>query len=173
MTGWRLSAGASVVCVLMLSAISGCADLSPEVVAARAKFVLSASPGEQRGIAWIRKDLNEGTIEDPADIIVRGRIYAGDVPPWETGEAAFILTDITGHDGDDKHDPYSCPYCSEKIEDHIAMVRFQGDDGVLQVDTRELFGVSEKQVVVIRGKGTIGDDNMLEIDADGIYIEPR
>ena len=94
--------------LLLLSAMAGCQKpLDPEVVAARTKFVLASSPGESRGISWIRKDLVEGTSEDPADVIVLGRINAGEMPPWESGQAAFIVTDVTGHEGEHDHDPHN------------------------------------------------------------------
>ena len=106
-----------------------------------------------------------------ADVVIRGRIHAGDLPPWENGKAAFVLTDATGHEGeDDDHDPHTCPFCSRNINDYLAKVTFEQDGNIVDIDSRDLFKVAEKQLVIIKGQARIDTDDLLSVTADGIYV---
>lgn len=110
----------------------------------------------------------KGSIEE---FVLLGRINAGDAPPWERGKAAFLLTDATGSHGDPDHNPFECPFCSRNIQDFTARVEFRDESGELvPVDSRELFDVSEDQVVLVRGTGSIDASDMLIVRATGIFV---
>ena len=159
--------------LLLLSAcVTGCGESAdPEVLAVREKFVLKDKPQQTTSIKRIRKSLQEDGASDEIDAIILVRIAAGDLPPWETGKAAFIVTDATGHEGEKDHDPHTCPYCSRKINDYLAKVRFYDEQGeVTDIDARELFDVKEKQLVIITGKASIDEEDLLAVSADGIYV---
>lgn len=103
---------------------------------------------------------------------VEGKIYAGkENEPWEPGKAAFFLTYFGGHDGENGHDPFECPSCASSIEDYRAFITFSDADGTANVDSRELFGVKEKQDVIITGIAKLDSSGEeVLIDATGIYI---
>ncbi len=160
-----------IVSTLVLAIFAGCGKpVDPAVLAIRQKLILTATPQDSTSISKIRAALSKDAAEDSVDVVVRGKIHAGDSPPWETDQAAFILTDATGHDGDEDHDPHTCPYCSRNINDYMAKVRFLDDSGVIPIDSRELLDLQEKQLVLVQGVATIDDDdNLLTIDAKGLF----
>ena len=152
------------------AALVGCESTDPEVLALRQKLVLSTAPSGATTVSKIRTALIEPDAAAEIDVVLRGRIWAGELPPWENGKAAFVLTDAAGHDGDDDHDPHSCPFCSRDIDDYVAAIRFHTEDGiVIPIDSRELFDVKEKQMVIIKGRGSINDQR-LKVDATNIFI---
>ncbi|MDG1894116.1 MAG: hypothetical protein P8J37_04330 [Fuerstiella sp.] len=162
-----------ILFVALMSAATtvGCGDaVDREALALRQKLVLSSAPTEQTSVSKIRKLLMEPDAVAETEVVLRGRIWAGEMPPWEVGKAAFVLTDATGHDGDDDHDPHACPFCSRDIDDYVAAIRFHDDDGtVTPIDSRELFDVKEKQMVIVKGLGSM-DGDRLRIDATNIFI---
>ena len=166
------------VALLSAAAIVGCGEtvdrealaLRQKLELLRQKLELSSEPDGATSVSKIRKLLMESDADTETEVVLRGRIWAGEMPPWEDGKAAFVLTDATGHDGDDDHDPHTCPYCSRDIDDYIAAIRFHSDDGaVTPIDSRELFDVKEKQMVIVKGRGSMNGDR-LRVDATNIFI---
>ncbi len=157
--------------LISAAAIVGCGEAEDSAVTAlRQKLELSTAPNDATSVSEIRKTLMEADAAAEIDVVLRGRIWAGELPPWEDGKAAFVLTDATGHDGDDDHDPHACPFCSRDIDDYIAAIRFHNDDGtVAAIDSRELFDVKEKQMVMIKGRGSMNGER-LKVDATNIFI---
>lgn len=152
--------------------LCGCGDsVDADVLAMRNKLVLTQMPADEQSVSRIRAALSEDGVGS-VDVVIRGRIHAGDLPPWEDGKAAFVLTDATGHEGEEDHDPHTCPFCSRNINDYLAMVVFSDSGTDINIDSRELFEVKEKQLVLVRGKAKIGGDDLLQVDANGIYIVP-
>ncbi len=154
--------------------LSGCADLvSAEVQELRQRWLVTTPPQGEVAISAVRVQLKSGKLPADGEVVVRARINAGDMPPWAEGQAAFIITDAMGHDGDEDHNPHECPFCQRNIMDSIAQVRLTGDDGkTIPIDTRKLLGVQEHSLVVIRAKVTLGDSEMLVLIPDQIYIVP-
>ncbi len=145
--------------------------LVPEL---RKKFVLQDEPRGERTVSSVRKLFLEP--EDPAkvpteiDVVIRGRIHNGKLPPWETGKTAFMLTDATGHSGEADHDPHTCPFCSRNIEDYVAEIGFRDKDRKLyEIDSRDAFGVKQGQLLLIKGTARMGDD-ILKVEATGMYF---
>lgn len=166
-----MSRGMLFVALLSAAAVVGCGEtVDREALALRQKLELSSEPDGAVSVSKIRKLLMEPDADAETEVVLRGRIWAGEMPPWEDGKAAFVLTDATGHDGDDDHDPHTCPFCSRDIDDYIAAIRFHSDDGVVTpIDSRELFDVKEKQMVVVKGRGSMNGDR-LRVDATNIFI---
>ncbi len=165
-----MTRGLMFVALVSAAAVVGCESADPEVVALRQKLVLSSAPSGVTSVSKIRTALMEPDAAAETDVVLRGRIWAGDLPPWENGKAAFVLTDAAGHDGDDDHDPHACPFCSRDIDDYIAAIRFHNEDGtVIPIDSRELFDVKEKQMVIIKGRGSMNGER-LKVDATNIFI---
>jgi hypothetical protein len=159
--------------LLSVFAVAGCGDgVDQRIQDLRARLVATSVPEGEVPVPEARKAVQAANPPGPVSIVVRGRINAGELPPWETGKAAFMLTDATGHDGDETHDPHTCPFCSRNIEDMMARVEFLDDKGqVIAVDSRNLFDVKEHQLVVVKGKGVINDSGILILTADSLYVK--
>jgi hypothetical protein len=85
-------------------------------------------------------------------------------------DAAF-LPDADGHDHEHEHaDGHDCPFCTHNPANAQAIVQFVGVDGqTVPIDARELFGVREDQIVVVRGIARL-QAGMLVLNADGLYV---
>jgi hypothetical protein len=158
--------------VIMLLAVAGCGEsVDPKIQALRDRLIVTTAPEGEASFKSFRKILEADDGPAEVSVVLRGRIHAGDIPPWEPGKAAFAFTDATGHDGEDDHDPHTCPFCSRNIKDYLADVYFRSADGnVIDVDSRELFEVKEKQIVVVEGVAEIGPDHRLVVNASRIYV---
>ena len=169
---------AGIVCVINVPMLLGCdTDTSvddPRVITLRERFTLSSEPAGATSISDAVKALKDGE-----SILVRGQIPVGDVEPWNKGKARFLMSEAvhegnaTGQHGGPGHDPETCPFCKRRNEAKrkLALVEFlDADDNVLEIDARELFGVEEGQVVVVRGNGKIGELGVLVISANAIHI---
>lgn len=150
----------------------GCGEgTDPEITALRQKFVVERPPGGERPVPEIRADLKSGKLSSDTPFSVRVRINAGEVPPFAPGKATFIVTDATGHDGDESHNPHDCPFCKRDIKSVIAQVEWNDPDGkVLQVDSRKLFDVKEFDLLVLEGTGKFSSDDTLIITASKVFV---
>lgn len=160
----------AIACCLIAT---GCGDgTSPRVLALQSQFLVASPPQKERPVPDIRKDLKSGALKADTRFVVRARINAGDFPPFAEGKAAFIVTDATGHDGDESHDPHECPFCKRDIKSVIARVEFADDTSkMLDIDARELFNVKEFDLLVIEGTGRFDEDDMLVIDTKKLYLQ--
>lgn len=185
----------------LLLVVSGCADaVDPQIQSLRQKFLLESAPSEETSVSKVLKSLQppepdaesetdtaDDTAADSAeiaddkivadvdevDVVLKGRIYAGENSPWVNGMAAFVLTDATGHEGESDHDPHTCPFCSRKINDYLAQISFVNDNGdLIEIDSRKLFDVKDKQLVFVQGKGRIDEYGLLSVTASGLYLPP-
>ena len=162
--------GLAVACLVW----AGCGEpVDPQVLSLRQQLILKSAPDGAASISSMRKTLMAEDALATVNVVVLGRIQAGkDSSCWETGKAAFVLTDATGHKGETDHDPHTCPYCSPTIEDYLAFVSFRGEDGkLIEIDSRELFDVKERQLVIITGEASLDDAKMLTIDATEMFIK--
>lgn len=152
--------------------ITGCADgTDPKVLALRQQFVVEKLPGNERPIPDVRKDLKSGTLTPETPFSIRVRINAGDFPPFSEGKATFIVTDATGHDGDESHNPHECPFCKRDIKSVIARVEWKDNEGkLLNIDSRELFDVKEFDLLVIEGTGQFDEDETLIVAASKMFV---
>jgi hypothetical protein len=157
--------------LVTILALPGCGDgLSSEVQVIRDGVMTPTAPDGERPIPEVRKELQDGTLKTDKPFVVRARINAGDFPPFADGVAAFVVTDATGHDGDEEHNPHECPFCKRDINSVIARVEFRQQDGkLIETDARELFNLKEFDLLVIEGTGAIGEDDMLVIQASKIF----
>ena len=152
--------------------ICGCADpVSAEVQELRQRLLVATPPQGEASISSVRAKFKSGELAADSEVVVRARINAGDVPPWAEGRAEFIITDATGHDGDEDHDPHECPFCKRNIMDSMAQVRLSGKDGkTIAIDTRKLLGVKDHSLLVIRARVKPENSKMLSLDARQIYV---
>ena len=124
-------------------------------------------------VSRIRSALQQQGAPSSMEVVLTGRVYAGkDSEPWSDGKCGFILTDFAGHSGDSEHDPYECPFCSESIEDYRVFVRF-GDSGeAAPFDSRDVFGLQERQKVMLQGIATLDDAGDVMVDGVGLFVVP-
>jgi hypothetical protein len=143
----------------------------PAILAQRSKLVLADEPQGAMSITDARKDL-----EQEKEVVLIGKVGAGDSTPWEQGKTVFLISEngtveeSRDHDAPG-HDAENCPFCKRRKKRSMAMVRFVDKDGqVLPFDARELLGVKENQVVVVKGLAKVNDLDVLVVTADGIHL---
>ena len=153
--------------------VAGCGEsVDPKISSLRQKLLLTSIPGEPTPVGEIRKALKAEDAAESMDVVVKAGIYIGDSSPWEAGKAAFVATDATGHDGEKVHDPHTCPFCKTHIEDYFMFVSFPGDKGkTIDVDSRELFQLEEKQLVYVKGKASLNEADEVIIQGNGLFTE--
>ena len=172
----------SLAAAVMVWMASGCTDqqtarsYDPVVLAeTRDKFLLDQEPNGVQGVL----DVQEEYVK-PHDVVLVGQI-GGVANPWSPGKAAFILADpITLSEFSEtgnEHvcDDPSCKFCQRqkisKLKEGLAAVEFRSADGrVVPIDARQLFSVSNRQMVVVRGKVEVNDLGCLVVAADGLYV---
>ena len=167
-----------LVCCLAVSAVAGCGQDSglsdAEAAKVRSRFELSEEPADAVGVLEAREAL--ATQDSVQEIALFGRIPASPTP-WTKGRALFLLADpsLAVASGDHAHEcGDGCPFCAKKQQDQtesLAVVEFVDEAGkVLLYDARQLFGVAENQIVVVRGTPRVDELGSLIISARGLYI---
>lgn len=167
---WALAA---VICVTLV----GCGEsLSPEMLAIRDRLLTSdlasaSSSRQEEPIMTIREQLKSGQKKAGDTVLVRARVNAGDLSPFAEGLASVTLTDATGHDGDESHNPHECPFCKRDILEMLAILEFRGDDGqIIPEDARKLLDLREFDLVLVEGTLSTGEDGMLRIQGSRLQI---
>jgi len=112
---------------------------------------------------------NQSSGGDQVSVI--GRIFAGELEPWDPGQAAFLIAELPDEGHGEGHDADNCPFCKRKAaRAPTAMVQFVDDSGaVIPIDARKLLGVEKKDVVVVVGEAVPGDLNSMVIRATGLH----
>lgn len=159
-------------------AIAGCSlSEDPAVVAQRKKLLLADEPAGAVSIAEAKKNVQDQSAKEPSEVVLVGRIGAGDAEPWNQGKTAFMISEAPdpSHSHASAKDAENCPFCKRRAANApLAIVEFLGDDGnVLPIDARELLRVEKNQVVVVRGSGRINDLDQLVVSAQGIHVKPQ
>lgn len=194
-SGWWMAA----IVLVATGCTSTTADTpDPEVLSAsREKFMLAEEPDGAVGVVDLRETLvgtedtetSTAAADRPEMVVLVARV--GGVPnpwkdskpdyPWSSGRAEFVVADaaaaaeIEGH-GHAHDDPdHECPFCaSHAHSDVVAIVRFTDEAGkILSIDARELFELEGDETVVVRGSPKFvgaGQDGLLVVDAEGIYV---
>lgn len=161
----------------------------PEVVARGEQYLLASEPADAVTLTELAQRLS-GPGEDPSakvpagegakdaasePVVVVGRIYAGDLEPWDNGKASFLLAELPEQGHGEGHDADNCPFCKRKAaKAPTAIVQFLDEEGeVLGQDARKLFGVAKNDVVTIRGQAAAGDLNTLLITAEAIHVRGK
>lgn len=125
---------------------------------------------------------------EPNRIVLKGLVggmpnpWGADVEPdfpWKKGQATFFLVDPPTADEFSSHaeeqgDDHAadCPFCAREAANKanaVAAVTFRDAAGEpLPIDARDLFGVAQGDLVVVRGVWSLAGD-LLMVDADGLY----
>ena len=165
----KLLAAALLCSVAALAA--GCGKASPVAEATPVRrstfknYVLAAEPQGAVGVVTAREEA-----QDDKTLVVVGRVGGG-IKPWVEGRAAFIMVDAAAAVTCDDSCPDGCSCHAKELADATTLVKFVDQDGrTLEVDSRELLGIKEAEMVVVRGKAKRDQDGNLTLLADGLFI---
>jgi len=168
-----------VVMSVVSTAVSGCggsssADVSQHAITPTSidgsKYVLADEPDGAVGVIAARESAKNG---EP--IVVVGRI-GGATNPWIEGRAAFMLLDasmVLVADGTECAEGEICmdECCAAERATSTTLVKVVDENGrVLRVDARQLLGLADNDMVVIRGKANKDDNGNFVVLADGVHV---
>ncbi len=176
-----------IATVLLTGCAKGPVKADPAVVAElRAKLLLTEEPaGAVTLLDWRASEQEAETITLVGQIGGMPNPWGETAPdfPWRAREATFFVvdpatvTEFADHIGEDADAHVAdCSFCARKVTEKassIAAVSFLGSDGeALSIDARELLGVKVGDVVVVRGRPKPIGEDLLVIEADGLFIRP-
>ena len=174
LSGFVVLYAATLVCVGAL-VIAGCNDATTPSQAAnvQSQYLLDVEPTGAIAVTEAK-----AAISTNPEVVLVGRISAGEHEPWEAGRAAFLISDaaalIAAGDDDSAHAAdCNCHFCNKdkSANDSLAVVKILDNDGdVLPIDARQLLGVEKNQIVVVQGKGEVDALGNLTIAATGVYV---
>lgn len=169
--------GMIAVGLVALIVAVGCQKQDARVAELRKQFVLAEEPAGASSIEAALVKAEESEQSDLGEVVLVGRIGAGEFDPWAEGQASFLMSEATpesDHAATPGHDPATCPFCrrrAEKAASFTALVQFRNEQGeIVPIDARELLGVEKDQVVVVRGKARRDPVGTLIVAADGIHL---
>ncbi len=115
------------------------------------------------------------TTDSPREMVLIGKIDAGDFPAFQDGQATFMLSELPadGHGLDDPDHEDNCPFCKRRAEKAPkAIVNIVGPDGkTLGTDARELLGVAQGDRVIAVGNATYDKSvNAITLQCSGVYV---
>lgn len=170
--GRRLTTFSFAAMMLLLLVMPGCGEtVDPEVVAIRDRFLKVSTETKETPVSEIRASLKSGEMKSGTPFKVRVRINAGEFPPFVNGAAKFFVTDATGHDGDESHDPHECPFCRRDVKSMMALVEFHDEAGkLIPMDARELFNIKDFELLVIEGTGEFDSEDVMVMTASAMSI---
>ena len=168
----------SIGCVFSLIGCGDVADSVSDVSEGTAKtsgfdadsvWLASKPPGDVITPTAVKEAEGEALVAT-----VAGRIDAGDMSPFQSGQLAFMLSQLpeAGHESDDPDHADNCPFCKRKLANAPkAIVQWVGDDGsVLAGDVQAALGLKKGEVIWATGKAQyIAAVNTVIIDASGLY----
>lgn len=108
-------------------------------------------------------------------VVIVGRIFAGDLEPWDAGKASFLIAELPEDGHGEGHDADNCPFCKRKAaKAPTAIVQFVDATGqVVPIDARKLFGVNKQDVVVIRGQAAAGELRAMVVTVTDMHIRGK
>lgn len=158
------------VCLLGLGlALTGCGKGNPSVDGA--KYLLAAEPAGALDVLAAREKVKDGD-----DIVLAGRIGGSKRPMGQ--EAFFHVVDLSlAHCPKEEKCPTPWDYCCIDDEDRfkaMAMVKFESEPGkTITTDARQLLGVKELDLVVVRGKAQRNEAGNLVVLGEGLYVKEK
>ncbi|MFO0880988.1 MAG: hypothetical protein U0840_27000 [Gemmataceae bacterium] len=133
------------------------------------KYLLSAEPAGVKGVLETRKQAKDGD-----DVVMVGHI-AGSTKPFVDGRASFAVLDLSIKPCPPEEGcptPWDC-CCTppDELRAATAQVKFTGEDGkTVGVSAKELLGVKELSVVVVKGKANRDEKGNLTLVASGLFV---
>ncbi len=138
-------------------------------------YLLSSEPEAAQTPTEVKDSFSETSL-DASEVVLVGRIDAGDLVPFEAGRATFVLSELPDKEhaaGDPEH-ANNCPFCKRKLKNAPkVVVQFVDATGsVIAKDAQELLGVKKGDRVVVVGKADYQKAlNIIELNATGVYVK--
>lgn len=169
----------SALALLGLPIVVGCGSASespataartPAISIEGSKYLLAEEPADAIGVIEARESAEDGT-----PLVLVGRI-GGSANPWIEGRAAFMLLDASMNvvaEGEDSADGEICTgdCCANERVHFTTLVKVVDAEGQLvSVDSRELLGLQESDMVVVEGNAQKDDSGNFVMLAKSIYI---
>ena len=166
----------SLVIAATVTLLSGCgADGESGPVAQPApidgaRYTLAEEPDDAIGVIDARESADDG-----APLTVVGRI-GGTTTPWVNGRAAFTLLDaslVLVAEGADSGLGEICTgdCCATERAHATMLVKILDESGrVLEVDSRQLLGIAENDMVVVCGKAKKDKNGNVALVANAVFV---
>lgn len=160
--------------ILLLSIASlglGCSPIvDPMIASHRQKLILVSEP--EKAVSLIEA---KSILTKESEIVLLGRIGAGELDPFEKGTASFVLSEALAddHGNDDGHDASDCPFCKRRAaEVPIATIELHDEAGKpIAVGADKLLGLKKGQTVVVQGRGIyVADLDTIQVKASKLFI---
>ena len=141
------------------------------VVASASKVLLTEQPADGKPVGELRASTTDG-----AEITILGRI-GGDTNPWVEGRAAFTIVDpklepCKPEEGCLTPWDYCCS--TDQIPANRALIKVVDDAGrTVEQDARQVLGVKELQMVLVKGTAKRDEAGNLTVLASGVYLVPE
>jgi hypothetical protein len=155
-------------------AIAGCRNSTDEADGPAAStvpspYVVQSEPADAQPVGDARRN-----VQDQEAVTLVGRI-GGSAQPFVDGLAAFTIVDPSvQHCPPEEGCPTPWDYCctQDQVKQNIAMVKFVDAQGnPVAEDARQLLGVKELSLVVVRGKAQRDDSGNLAVLANELYVK--
>jgi hypothetical protein len=143
---------------------------APSISIDGARYTLAEEPEDAIGVIDARESASDG-----APLTVVGRI-GGTTSPWVNGRAAFTLLDaslVMVAEGADTGEGEICTgdCCAAERAHATLLVKFLDDTGrLLEVDSRQLLGIAENDMVVVCGKAKTDKNGNVALVADAVFV---
>jgi hypothetical protein len=166
----------STLAVLAALSLAGCPSAEDgQILAERQRLLLTVEPTNPAKIADAKQTLADAD-RSGEEIVLIGRVGHGDVEPFETDRATFVISELLpdgGHAGDAGHDASTCPFCKRRAAEAasavVRLVDANGQDLTLPAD--RILPLAKGDVVVVRGHGKLNPElNLFTLTASGVYI---
>ncbi|MBX3443709.1 MAG: hypothetical protein KF774_14975 [Planctomyces sp.] len=158
--------------IVSLCAASGCAkEVSPEVLAARARLQLDALPEGAISIEQARQQAAESP-----DVVLMVKVGNRNFENWSMDhEATFFVSE--GLPGSEynvapDHDPSTCPFCKWRWKDADSLAILEVVDAagvVLPISARELLELSPGDELAVVGRGEVDETGFLKVQVSGVW----
>lgn len=166
-----------LVCSLAIVTTTGCgttADSATTTTNAAdidaSQYRLADEPDGAVGVIVARE-----SAEDAAPLVLVGRV-GGDANPWIDGRAAFTLLDasmsvVAEGDGSGENEMCLGDCCAADRKNCTTLVKVVDEQGkVVPVDSRELLGLKESDMVVVKGTAKKDNAGNLVVLAKGVFV---
>ena len=156
---------------LVVVLLAGCGTAEPKAQAtavdrsAFKNYVLPSEPDGAVGVVAAREEAKDGRT-----LVVVGRVGGG-IKPWVEGRAAFVMVDAAAAFEPDDQCPEGCNCHAGELADATTLIKFVDAQGrTLEIDSRDLLGIKESDMVVVSGNAKRDPDGNLTVMANGLYI---
>ncbi len=178
---WLATVVLAAVVMVAVVPVGGCDSSAPAKSHDHAAMMMAEEPDGaltptdvMEQLVQQASDQSADLTEQTAQVVLAGRIHAGDIDPFQEGQATFMLTQLPdeGHGADDPDHADNCPFCKKRLERAPkVIVQFKDAQGkVIATDAKELFGVAKGDAVVVRGTAHYQEAiNTLDLDATAIF----